>query len=257
MPKGWEVNRGPADLFMESLFPIGGEIAIRTIDGYIVTKLLYAQLTEANWAMPVHYGAGGDVKYELIALLRKGSKHGYLLNEEIKKSVGLLQGVKAPQIYATLERLERDGLVAKERVRQKARPDRNVYNLTDRAEEDYRRWLTEPVGGPRRLKDEFFLKLFFAFEEGRSEAEGLLDAQEKALLQTLADLQALRSQAKKESNLKLFLLAEGAILHARADLKWLETFHRLVEERRERNDSRLNERGASSLTSSGRTEEEP
>jgi len=165
----------------------------------------------------------------LLALLAEGAAHGYELKQGIEQIFGdAWPPLNIGQVYTTLGRLERDGLVASSHVPQAGRPDKRVYELSDAGREEVRRWLVEPVSGPR-LKDEFFTKLILArlpgvaALNGHTDPAALIARQRRDYLQTLRDLNGLLlKQYSGGSPTSAALLIEGAILHLEADLKWLD-----------------------------------
>ena len=87
-----------------------------------------------------------------------------------------------------------------------------------------RRWIETPVPGTR-LKDEFFMKLVVVSSARLAEPTTLIAAQRLEYLQSLRDLDALLAANGK--GVAAELLVEGAVLHAKADLEWLD----LIEQR--------------------------
>jgi DNA-binding PadR family transcriptional regulator len=98
-----------------------------------------------------------------------------------------------------------------------------VYELTDRGREAVTAWIDAPVSG-RRLKDEFFMKLVVLASAGLAEPKQLLEGQRREYLQSLRDLNALLEANGKGTAAEL--LVEGAILHLKADLEWLDLIER-------------------------------
>lgn len=155
----------------------------------------------------------------LLALLAEGPTHGYELKLAFERVFGAVWGsINVGQIYTTLGRLERDGLVRSREVEQSGRPDKRVYELTDAGGEALGQWLAQPVEGAR-LKDEFFMKLMLSALAG-GEPVQLLDRQRTQYLQSLRDLDALALETEADS--PTHLLIEGAMLHLQADLRWLD-----------------------------------
>jgi len=159
-----------------------------------------------------------------LALLSDERAHGYELKQSLEQEFGeLLPALNAGQIYVTLGRLERDGLVVGHAVPGDSRGKR-VYELTDRGRDALAAWIDAPVSG-RRLKDEFFMKLVVLASTQLAEPSRLLEGQRREYLQSLRDLNALLDANGKAPAAEL--LVEGAILHLKADLEWLE----LIEQR--------------------------
>jgi DNA-binding PadR family transcriptional regulator len=158
-----------------------------------------------------------------LALLSGERAHGYELKQSLEQEFGeLLPALNAGQIYVTLGRLERDGLVVGHAVPGDGRGKR-VYELTDRGREAVTAWIDAPVSG-RRLKDEFFMKLVVLASAGLAEPKQLLEGQRREYLQSLRDLNALLEANGKGTAAEL--LVEGAILHLKADLEWLDLIER-------------------------------
>jgi DNA-binding PadR family transcriptional regulator len=159
-----------------------------------------------------------------LALLAEDSGYGYEIKQALEAEFDdLLPTMNTGQIYSTLARLERDGLVAGEAVVGDSRGKR-VYRLTTAGREHLARWIEAPVPGTR-LKDEFFMKFAIATSVGLAAPRGLIERQRHEYLQSLRDLDAAAAHNGKGPAAQL--LVEGAVLHLKADLAWLE----LIEER--------------------------
>jgi DNA-binding PadR family transcriptional regulator len=172
------------------------------------------------------------MKELFLALLGEDRAHGYELKQSLEQEFGdLLPAVNAGQIYMTLGRLERDGLVVGHAVPGDSRGKR-VYELTDAGRDALAAWIESPVPGSR-LKDEFFMKFVVLASTDLADPSHLLEGQRAEYLQSLRDLNALLEANGKGPAAEL--LIEGAILHLKADLEWLELIERrlaLGEERR-------------------------
>src|SRR5262245_47089124 len=158
-----------------------------------------------------------------LALLSGARAHGYELKQSLEQGFGdLLPALNAGQIYVTLGRLERDGLIVGHAVPGDSRGKR-LYELTEAGRKALDAWIEAPVSG-RRLKDEFFMKLVVLASAGLVDPKQLLDGQRREYLQSLRDLNALLEANGRRPAAELLL--EGAILHLKADLDWLELIER-------------------------------
>src|SRR3954452_1801831 len=127
------------------------------------------------------------MKYPFLALLARSPAHGYELKQALDGCFGeLLPPINAGQIYTTLGRLERDGLVRGHGVEQGGRPNKRVYELTDAGREAVDDWLTT-ASATLRIKDEFFMKLVLAGLTGVADPKELIDRQRRECLQSLRD----------------------------------------------------------------------
>jgi DNA-binding PadR family transcriptional regulator len=161
----------------------------------------------------------------VLALLAKEPSHGYELRGRLQQALGPLGGaMNAGQIYVTLTRLERAGLVAAERAPgHPDRPDRKVYALTPAGQQRVADWLSE-VSWPKPGLTEFHLKLIAAAAARLADPLTIVDAQRRELLRRLRDAQRAAMAEPKRSDAALLL--EGITLRLQADLRWLEACER-------------------------------
>jgi len=158
------------------------------------------------------------LKYAILGLLAEAPRHGYEIKRGFERMLGSTWPLNIGQVYSTIARLERDGLVACREVPQELLPNRKVCRLTDAGREALQAWLREPALPSARLRVDFYLKLLVARRAGEADLCTIIWQQRQALLQALADLTPLLTDGDEERR----LLAEGLQLHLEADLKWLE-----------------------------------
>jgi DNA-binding PadR family transcriptional regulator len=161
----------------------------------------------------------------VLAMLAKESSQGFQLRARLDRALGPLgEAMNDGQIYVTLRRLEKAGLVTREGTGVSAdRPDRpersKVYVLTAAGEERVAEWLGE-VSWPKPDLAEFHLKLVAAAEAGLADPIGIVDMQRREVLRRLRDVQ--RAQMAEPDHSDAALLLEGIVLRLQADLRWLE-----------------------------------
>ncbi len=154
----------------------------------------------------------------VLALLAKEPSHGYELRARLRDALGPLgESMNDGQVYVTLTRLEKAGLVASERTVGSA--DRKVYELTADGQQRVAEWLGE-VGWPKPDLAEFHLKLVAAAAAGLADPLTIVDTQRRELLRRLRDAQRAALAELDHSNAALLL--EGIVLRLQADLRWLE-----------------------------------
>lgn len=157
----------------------------------------------------------------LLALLAKEPAHGYELKQALEQTLGsAYPSPNIGQIYVTLGRLEKDGLVRGEDVTQSNRPNKRVYELTPAGHEAVAEWLDAPGEGPR-LRSEFFTKLALVPLTGAADRMTLINRQRRHCLNLMRGLSE-PGHPKQRGNAIAALLIEGARLHLQADLEWLE-----------------------------------
>jgi DNA-binding PadR family transcriptional regulator len=158
----------------------------------------------------------------VLAMLAKEPSHGYELRARLNEALGPLgDEINAGQIYVTLGRLEKAGLVAAEAKRSSS--ERRVYRLTVAGEERVAEWAHE-VNWPRPDLAEFHLKLIAAAAARLADPIAIVDAHRRELLRRLRTVQ--RAAIEEQSNAASGLLLEGIVLRLQADLRWLEACER-------------------------------
>ena len=157
----------------------------------------------------------------VLAMLAKESSHGYQLRARVRQALCPLgDAMNAGQIYVTLTRLEKAGLVASERSTTVADlPDRKMYSLTPNGQHRVAEWLAE-VSWPKPDLAEFHLKLVAAAAAGLADPLAIVDTQRRELLRRLRDTQ--RAAMAEPDRSDAALLLEGVVLRLQADLRWLE-----------------------------------
>jgi DNA-binding PadR family transcriptional regulator len=166
-----------------------------------------------------------SIKHVLLALLAEEPTHGYELKRQFDETIGKLWPVQQAQIYNNLRLLEKDGLIElDERVEQENLPDRKNFRLTTGGQVELADWLQAPVQSSRQLKDDFYLKLatLATVLDDPSKLTDLIWRQREVYLQQLRELERALTEAEANGEAVTASLLEGAILHAEADLAWLD-----------------------------------
>jgi DNA-binding PadR family transcriptional regulator len=156
----------------------------------------------------------------VLALLAKEPAHGYELRQRLVDALGPLgQALNAGQVYVTLGRLERVGLVKAKPGDQQGQRNKRVYELTAAGRERVAEWLADVSWSKVTLTD-FHLKLVAAAATGLADPVALVDAQRNELLRQLREVQQLALAEPVDSPGGLLL--EGVGLRLAADVRWLE-----------------------------------
>lgn len=159
------------------------------------------------------------MRFVFLALLASGPAHGYELKRRYDGLFGAVWGpINIGQIYVTLGRLERDGLVAHTTVKQERGADRKDYELTELGHKALDEWLDEPAEVPMP-KSDLLLKLVGASLAGAA-VRGRIAEHRQRCLQALRDLDAAAPVNTPGSVADL--LVQGTALHLQAELRWLD-----------------------------------
>jgi DNA-binding PadR family transcriptional regulator len=153
----------------------------------------------------------------LLGFLEQGPAHGYDLKRSYDDQFGSVKPLQYGQVYATLSRLLRGGMIEMEGVEPGDGPERKRYAITRAGVTDVVRWLQTPEPPEPYLQNTLYTKVVLALLSGRSAAE-LLDVQRAAHLHLMRKL----TQRKVGGDLADQLVCDHALFHLEADLRWLE-----------------------------------
>jgi len=161
-----------------------------------------------------------SLKYGVLGLLAEEPLHGYEVKNRFEAMLGGTWEVNIGQIYTTLQRLERDGLVRP--VGERGDRGKLQYELSESGRNAVETWLGEPDSGPQQLHEDIYVKLLLATRLVNGDLRPLLARQKRAYLQRLRDLNQLEDRARKDGRHDLARLVRGALLHTEADIKWID-----------------------------------
>jgi DNA-binding PadR family transcriptional regulator len=166
-----------------------------------------------------------SIGHTLLGLLEQGPRHGYDLKRAYDEHFGHDRPLHYGQVYATLSRLLKNGLIEENGVEQGGGPDRKRYAVTSEGVTDVGSWLSTPEKPELYMQSTLFTKVIIALLSDR-DAEDVLDTQRAAHLRAMREL----TVRKKTGDLADQLICDHALFHLEADLRWLElTAARLTE----------------------------
>ncbi len=157
-----------------------------------------------------------SVRFGLLALLERGPSHGYQLKADFEARTGGVWTVNVGQVYTTLERLEREGLVAP--VADDASGDRRPWRLTPAGKEAIDAWFDDTRVAPAPPRDELLVKVLLALHRSPAAALSVIDGQRAALFALLRD----QRRSITGDDPAAALMAEAVAARHEADLRWLD-----------------------------------
>ena len=175
-----------------------------------------------------------SVRQSLLAILAQGPCYGYQLRSEFERRTGSSSALNVGQIYSTLERLERDGLVS----RGAADEAGHVYwQITDAGRGEARAWLASAVERNAGTRDELAIKLALAATLPGADVFEVIRTQRQtsaARLETLRRAVVEGSGFEGPEDLAWKIITDATIFAAEAEVRWLDH----VEERLTRHPAR-------------------
>lgn len=152
-----------------------------------------------------------------LGLLESQPRHGYDIKRVYDEHFGRDRALPYGQVYATLSRLLKNGLVEVDAVEAGDGPDRKRYAITEAGVTDVAGWLAQPEHPEPYLRSVLYNKVVLALLTGRAAAD-VLDAQRAEHLRLMRTL----TQRKLVGDLADQLVCDHALFHLEADLRWLE-----------------------------------
>ncbi|MEO6472694.1 MAG: PadR family transcriptional regulator [Aeromicrobium sp.] len=162
-----------------------------------------------------------SVRQGILALLSEVPMYGFQLRSEFERRTGGTWPLNVGQVYTTLSRLRRDGLVLTA-----GEPDtegRIAYQLTGVGAGEVHDWWLSPVDSGDDSRDELVIKLALAISLADVDLKDIIRAQRSTTIQHLQDLTRLKKQAEAEDDLAWQLVVE--LDRSRARLSQRRTPH--------------------------------
>ncbi|HWI31329.1 MAG TPA: PadR family transcriptional regulator [Microbacterium sp.] len=161
-----------------------------------------------------------SVRQSLLAILDQGPCYGYQLRAEFDRRTGSTWPLNVGQIYNTLERLERDGLIEKGETDERGHV---YYETTDAGSAEVAAWLDTPVDRGQGTRDELAIKLAVAATLPGVDVAAVIQAQRRSSLAQLQSLnRAKYSGADGPEELAWSLVVDSMIFQAEAEVRWLD-----------------------------------
>jgi len=163
-----------------------------------------------------------SVRQSLLAILDQGPCYGYQLRAEFDRRTGSTWPLNVGQIYNTLERLERDGLVQRGDTDEQG----HVYwSITQAGSAEVAAWLSSPVERSAGTRDELAIKLALASTLPGVDVAAAIGVQRGAALTRLEDLRQETPDgagSARPEELARALVLDSQIVAAEGELLWLE-----------------------------------
>ena len=178
-----------------------------------------------------------SVRQSLLVLLAEKDRHGYQLRQEFEQRTGGTWPINIGQVYTTINRLQRDGLVV-----EAGRQDDGsvIYRLTELGRQEVTLWWSTPVDRAAPARDELAIKLALAVTSSGVDVRAVLQQQRTESLRALQ----LYTQHKRRlpaepegSELARLLVLDSLIFTVEAEVRWLDHIEeRLIQAAASTND---------------------
>lgn len=159
-----------------------------------------------------------SIRHSLLALLDERDAYGYQLRARFEALTGSVWPLNIGQVYTTLGRLERDGLVSGTGTGEDGRA---MYRLTAAGRAELDAWWLRPVSRTERPRDELAIKIALAVTTPGVDTTLILQGQRTDTMRSLQDLTKLKRHADP-GDLPWLLVLESMIFAAEAEIRWLD-----------------------------------
>jgi DNA-binding PadR family transcriptional regulator len=163
-----------------------------------------------------------SIRHSLLALLQDQPRYGYQLRVEFENRTGATWPLNIGQVYTTLDRLERDGLVTKDGDDGGGHV---IYSITDAGKAEVASWFTAPVERSNPPRNELAIKLSLAVTIPGVDVKGIIQAQRVASLRALQDYTKARRDTaggQRLGDTAWLLVVDSLIFQTEAEVRWLD-----------------------------------
>jgi DNA-binding PadR family transcriptional regulator len=160
-----------------------------------------------------------SVRHALLALLREGPKYGLQLRQEFEAGTGEVWPLNVGQVYTTLQRLERDGLVESDDPEREG-PQKG-FRITAAGDRELARWLRTPPETAPPPRDELVIKMLVAMRLPGVDTHELIQVHRRHLVELMQQYTHLKAEAS-EGDVGLALVVDAEVFRLEAVVRWLD-----------------------------------
>ena len=159
-----------------------------------------------------------SVRHALLALLSEGPRYGLQLRQEFEARTGEVWPLNVGQVYTTLQRLERDGLVESDAGDDG--PQRN-FRITADGLEELDEWLRTPPDLTSPPRDELVIKVLVALQVPGVDVHDVIQVHRRYVVQLMQQWTRLKEDAA-EADLAFALVVDAELFRLDSVIRWLD-----------------------------------
>jgi DNA-binding PadR family transcriptional regulator len=161
-----------------------------------------------------------SVRHALLALLSEGPKYGLQLREEFEARTGEVWPLNVGQVYTTLQRLERDGLVESDDDDGQDGPQKG-FRITTAGATELAGWLRTPPDMSSPPRDELVMKVLVALRVPGTDVRDVIQVHRRYLVQLMQQWTRIK-ESEGESDMSLALVVDAELFRLDAVVRWLD-----------------------------------
>ena len=160
------------------------------------------------------------IRHALLALVSEGPKHGFQLAQEFAAGTGEMWPLNTGQVYTTLQRLERDGLVEADDEGGRSQKQRR-YRITPAGAHELADWLRTPPDLVPPPRDELVIKVLVALQVPGIDVHEILQVHRRQVIEVMQRYTRIKAEAA-ENDVPLALVADAELFRLEAIVRWLD-----------------------------------
>jgi DNA-binding PadR family transcriptional regulator len=160
-----------------------------------------------------------SVRHALLALLSEEPKFGLQLQQEFELRTGKMWPLNVGQVYTTLQRLERDGLVKSEET--EAKGSQKDFRITAAGHSELDEWLQTPLESLLPPRDELVIKVLVALQLSSLNVHELLQIHRRHLVELMQRYTHLKAENSSE-DVSLALVVDAQLFRLEGIVRWLD-----------------------------------
>ncbi|MGO8957271.1 MAG: PadR family transcriptional regulator [Streptosporangiaceae bacterium] len=160
-----------------------------------------------------------SIRHALLALLSEGPKYGLRLREEFESGTGEVWPLNIGQVYTTLQRLERDGLIESDDDERDSPQKR--FRITAEGEHELGAWLRTPPNMSSPPRDELVIKVLVALLVPGTDVHDVIQAHRRYLVELMQQWTRIKD-ADAGRDLALGLAVDAELFRLDAVVRWLD-----------------------------------
>ena len=161
-----------------------------------------------------------SVPHALLALLSEEPKYGLRLQNEFKARTGEVWPLNVGQVYTTLQRLERDGLVEADDGGGQSQKQRR-YRITSAGAKELADWLRTPPDLVPPPRDELVIKVLVALQVPGIDVHEILQVHRRQVIEVMQRYTRIKAEAAG-GDVPLALVADAELFRLEAIVRWLD-----------------------------------
>ena len=160
-----------------------------------------------------------SIRHALLALLSSEPKHGLLLQQEFQDQTSEVWPLNVGQVYITLQRLERAGLVASEG--EEGAGPRKRFMITPAGGEELQEWLRTPSGDIPPPRDELLIKVLISLRVPGADVHEIVQVHRRHTIELMQRFWRLKADAAAD-DIGLALISDAEMFRLEAVVRWLD-----------------------------------